>query len=125
MSGLREKVKGLHGSELVACEQKLAEVTHLGSWIAGDVDDFFRAKGEELLEEFLVAAFARRINDHGCFFSWKANVVKDSFGAGGEEGSVVDFVEFSITAGPVCCGLADFDTGDLFELVREAQGEEA
>ena len=125
MPGLWEKIEGLHCGELVACEQKLAEVTHLSGWITGDVDDFFGAKGEQLLEEFLVAAFARGINDDGGFFSRKGDVVKNSFRTGGEEGGVVDLVELGITAGPVCCGLANLDSGYLFELVREAQGEEA
>ena len=121
MPGLWEKIKGLHGSEFVACEQKLAEITHLGGRVAGDVDDFFGAKGEQLLEEFLVAAFAWGVNDHGGFFSWKGDVVKNSFSTGGEEGGIIDFVELGVAAGPVRCGFADFDTGDLFELVREAQ----
>lgn len=121
---LGKEVEGLHRGELVACGEELFEIAHLGGGIAGDIDNLAGGEGEQLVEEFLVAAFARRINDHGRFRGGKGDVGKDAFSTGGEEGGIIDLVEFGIAACPVGRRFADFNTGNVLELVGEAEGKQ-
>ena len=125
MSCLGKEVEGLHGGKLVACGEELFEIAHLGGGIAGDVDNLAGGEGKQLVEELLVAAFARRIDDHSSFSSGEGDVGKDAFSTGGKEAGIIDLVELGIAACPVGRRFADFNTGNLLELVGEAEGEKA
>jgi len=120
-----EEVEGLDFFELESGFGQDGEVADLGGGVAGDVDDAGGAEGDELVEEFLRAAFAWGIDDDGGLGGWELNVLEDGFGGGGEEGGVGDAVGIGITAGPVGGGFADFDAGDFFEVLGEGEGEEA
>ena len=56
---------GLGGGELVAGGEEGFQVAHLRRGVARDVNNGAGAVGEELGEEVFVAAFARRVDDHG------------------------------------------------------------
>ena len=120
-----EEVEGLDLFEDEAGVAEDGEVADLGGGVAGDVDDSGGAEGDELIEEFLGAAFARGINDDGGLGGGELDVLEDGFGGGGEEGGVGDAVGGGIAAGPVGGGFADFDAGDFFEVLGEGEGEEA
>jgi len=62
---LGEEIEGLDVGEGVSGGEEAFEVAHLGRGVAAHVDHGAGGEGEELAEEGLVAAFARRVNDDG------------------------------------------------------------
>jgi hypothetical protein len=88
MLRLREEVKGLHGAELVASLGEQDEVAHLRGGIAGDIDDAFRAEGEELLQKLGAASGTRRVDEHDGVGPGMRHVFEDMLRIGGDEAAV-------------------------------------
>lgn len=122
---MREEVEGLDGGELVAGGEEVAEIAHLRGGVAGNVNDGARAEGEKLLEEDLIAALARRVDDDDGVVGRECEAGEDRGGVAGEEGGVGDVVGGGVFAGELDRGFADLDAGDAFEGGRGCEGEEA
>lgn len=120
MAGLGKEVEGLDGGEFVVGVEEFFQVAHLAGGVAGDVDDTTGAEGEELGEEFLIAAFAWGVNNDDGFVGGEGDVTENGLGGGGEEGSVLYPVKLGVAACPIGGGFADFDAGDFFKFVGEA-----
>ena len=123
MFGLREEIKGLNFNYFISCLVKFCKVANLSGRVAGDIDDSRRPKGEQLIEECHVAAFAGRVNDYRAFFCWEIYLLKDSFCAGRQETRVADSVAASVGSCPVGAGFAHFHTQHLLEMAGEGEGE--
>jgi len=124
MARLREKVEGLHRRQRVAGGEEAAEVAHLRRGVAGDIHHGARTKGEELGEEGLVAALARRVDDHGRVCGRKRQPGEYRRGVAGLERGIGDAIGGGVFAGEADGGLAHLDAGHLRERGRGAQREE-
>ena len=64
MGGSGEEVKGLYGGGfIVPFQEEGGDVAGLGRGVTREVDDFFGQNFEEAVEEFFIAAGARRVEN--------------------------------------------------------------
>ena len=124
MAGLREEIERLHRGERVAGGEEGLEVAHLRGRVARDVDDGVRGEGKELGEEGLVAALARRVDDHGGLGGGKRQPGEDRRGVTRAELGVGDAVGRGIFPREADAALADLDAGHALECRRGRQREE-
>jgi hypothetical protein len=88
MLGLWEKVKWLDFIQAVtrSCEQH--QITHLRGGIAGNVNDPLGSKREQLLQELLATACARRIDDDHRVTARMRHLGKDLTSIRGDESAI-------------------------------------
>lgn len=125
MARVGEEVEGLDIDEAVSLVAEQAEVADLGGGVAGDIDEAGRAKGGELLDELLSAAFAGWVDDDCGLVGWGIDPGEDRFGGGRKEGGIGDAVGGGVLARPFAGGFGHFDSADGLEAVGEGEGEEA
>lgn len=115
VAGLREEVEGLHRTQGVASGNEALQVTHLRGGIARDVNDGFWPEGEELVEEGVAGALARRIDDDRAIASRPGYAGEEILDAPGEEPAVRDPVRGGVLLRPGDGGLADFEAERFLE----------
>ena len=125
MLGLGEQVKGLDGGGGIPGLVEFRQIPYLGGWVAGNVNDFSGAEGEQLGQEFHAAPFPGRVDHHGGFFRGEIHPGENGPGVRRQEFRVFDSVAARVAARPVRGSLTDFHAQHFFKFLRQAQGEQA
>ena len=134
---LRKKVGAAERLQRIAAvAHEDADVSRLRIDVTRDVDDLRRTEGDELAEEGVVAALARRIDEdrrlrrreldrlpHQPCRRSRAHL-KDGLGVAGDEGGVRQIVELGVVRRGADAVGADLDAGDEVELVGEGDAEQ-
>ena len=93
---------------VTGCGEK-REVAHLGSRIAGDVNDALGGEGEELLKKLLTATCTRRVNDDDGVITCMRHLGKDLASISSQEAAVSEAVDLSIVSRFFDSGLRKLD----------------
>ena len=137
---LRKEVGAAQGLEhVVAIAHEYADVPRLRVDVAGDVDHLGRVICDELPQERIVAALARRVDENRRLrgreldrlrrSAWaragRLAHLEDGLGVAGDERRIGQAVELGIVRRSADAVSADLDAGDEVELAGEGDTEQA
>lgn len=104
--------------------QNVPDISSLGMGITGNVDDSLWGKIQKLVQEHLVAALPRRIDDERGLRAGEIDFCENGLRVAFDESCVLDVVRFGVIA----CGgntvLVDVDANNFLETLAACDGEE-